>query len=178
LNRRERRASIRESAKSQRKSRKLNWDKVKSFTRFILLLWFGISLFIFSILLYQTVNRDSIRDTVLKNPAETEAVITKITSSARSTGNHGEFEFFVSNKKYFGTTFNNYLGQIGDKICIKYLIAKPEHNMYCNDLVYESIKEDVIFSSFKICLLIFAGTILVFIFWAIFNYKAFIKEFS
>ena len=144
----------------------------------MLLLWFGIALFIFSILLYQTVNRNSIRDSVLKNPVETEAVITKISSSARSTGNHGDFEFFVSNKKYFGTTFNNYSGQIGDKICVKYLIAKPQHNVYCNDLVYESIKEDVIFSSFKICLLIIGGIIFVLIFWAIFNHKAFIKEFS
>ncbi|MBB6001399.1 hypothetical protein [Arcicella rosea] len=179
MNRRLKRALIRENAKSQRQSRKLNWDKVKSFIRFMFLLWIGISLFIFVILLFQVVDRNSVRDAVLKNPVETRAVIVRKKSSLRrSTGYLGEFKFSVSGESYVGTTFKSYEGQIGQTICVQYLASNPEQNISCKDLAYESIKEDVIFSSLKACLLIIGVTTVMYIFWIFFNYKEFLKEFT
>ncbi|MET3125247.1 hypothetical protein ABID42_000335 [Arcicella rosea] len=179
MNRRLKRALVRENAKSQRKSRKLNRDKVKSFIRFMLLLWIGISLFIFSIILFQVVNRNSVRDAVLKNPVETRAVIVrKKSSSRRSIGSLGEFKFSIAGESYVGTTFKSYEGEIGQTICVQYLASNPEQNISCKDLTYESIKEDVIFSSLKACLLIVVITTVMFTFWVIFNYKEFLKEFT
>ncbi len=144
----------------------------------MVLLWVSLSLFTFVVILFKVVNRNVIRDTVLKNPVETKAVIVRKKSSARSITSLGKFKFYVSGEEYFGTTFESYEGQIGQEICVQYLAGNPEDNLYCNDLSYESIKEDVIFSSIKACLLIIVGTIVMCIFWAIFNYKEFLKEFT
>ncbi|MEA5138223.1 hypothetical protein [Arcicella rigui] len=171
MNRRERRASIRENAKSQRKKRKLNWDKVKSLIRFMLLLWVSLSLFTFVVILLKVVNRNTIRDTVLKNAVETEAVIVRKKRAVGSLGYLEVFKFYVSGEEYFGTTFKNYHGHTGQKICVKYLSGDPDYNLCCNDLVYESIREDVVFSSLKACLWIIVGT-------TIFNYKRFLSVFS
>lgn len=171
MNRRLKRSLIRENAKSQRKKRKLNWDKVKSLIRFMLLLWVSLSLFIFSIILFQVVNRNSVRDAVLKNPVETRAVIVRKKSSSRSIGSLGEFKFSIAGESYVGTTFKSYEGEIGQTICVQYLASNPEQNISCKDLTYESIKEDVVFSSLKACLWIIVGT-------TIFNYKRFLSVFS
>ncbi len=171
MNRRLKRALIRENAKSQRKKRKLNWDKVKSFIRLMVLLWLGGFLFICVILLLRVVSRNTTRDNVLKNPIETNAVIVRKKSAVGSIGYLSEFKFYVSGEEYVGTTFKSYEEHTGQGICVKYLSGKPEHNICCNDLPYESIKEDVIFSSFKASLWIIVGII-------IYNYKTLFKAFN
>ncbi|MEG1230315.1 MAG: hypothetical protein RSD71_16600 [Flavobacterium sp.] len=60
------------------------------------------------------------------------------------------YEFIVNGKKFRGSTYNAYNGNVGDDISIIYSTKKPTYNVYYKEKEIVNIKENVVFFSFKI----------------------------
>lgn len=137
------------------KSRRvIDWKKIKRQSKTILLI-FSISIsIIFSVSYYVVYKQNGIRERVDKNSKTTTARVVSI-----GRGHRADYEFFINNEKFTGSTFKLFKGEQGDQICVKYLVEDYRVNLYCEEDEKESFFNDVLKYTLQI-----AGIFIVFYF--------------
>jgi hypothetical protein len=159
LNRKERRLYEREQSKKIK--RKIDWEKVAKLFKQLLLISFIFAIFIFCFSYYVVNNHNNLRKSVSENPKATNAKVIYISSRKLYTAN---YQYFINGKKYENSTFDKFSGNVGDEICIEYSSINPDFSIYCNEKEIESVKENVVYFTFKLFGIMFLGSIALIIF--------------
>jgi len=142
----------------QQLSNKKDNSKKKKNLKTITIIIVVFIVLIFSVSYYVINEHNSIRETVNYNPKTISAEVVDI---SRGRGSHtATYEFFANGKKYTGSTFETYQGDIGDVICVEYSTVKPEVNIYCKDTTPETFFDDVFIYTLKV-------TGILIVFWSI-----------
>lgn len=139
----------------------------------MLLVCFVFFLVIFSFSFYVVNKQNSIRKTVSSNPKLTYA---KVVSISGKSVYSAYYEFIVDGKKYEGSTFNSYKGEVGDEICVEYSARDANINLYCREKEIQEITRDVVIYSFEILGILILGILGIILFQLIIGNKKLMLE--
>jgi hypothetical protein len=170
LNRRERR--LYEKEQKKKLNRKIDWNKISKLFKQMLLICLVAFIIIILFTFYVVNDQNNIRKTISSNPKSTYAKVLSISGK----GHSGYYEFIVNGKKFEGSTFNSYKGEVGDEICIEYSSNDPNINLYCSELEIQEIKKDVFQNSFEILGYMIIAILGVILFQLIIGNKKLISE--
>jgi hypothetical protein len=171
LNRRERR--LYEKEQKKKVYRKIDWNKISKLFKQMVLICFVTFIIIISFTFYVINDQNNIRKTVSSNPKSTYA---KVLSISGKTVYSAYYEFIVNGKKFEGSTFNSYKGEVGDEICIEYSSNDPNINLYCSEKEIQEIKKDVVQNSFEILGFMIVGIFGIILFQLIIGNKKLASE--
>lgn len=129
-------------------SNKKDYSKKRKTLKTVVIIVIVFIVIIFSFSYYVVNEHNSIREKVKNNSKTISAEVIDI---SKGKGSHtAEYEFVADGKKYTGSTFQTYKGEIGDVICVEYSTTKPEVNIYCEDTTPETFFDDVLIFTLKI----------------------------
>ena len=115
--------------RQEKKSPHLDWSKVVTVLRTILVVASLGTALILSITFYHTYSFNKRRETVESNPGQIRARITGI--SSRRLYKTGLYEFYLGNRLFTGRTDSKYIGNVGDRVCVRYYLDNPSINFHC-----------------------------------------------
>ena len=111
---------------SNKHERKVDWTKIKKTSKTLLLVCLFFTLIVFSFTYYTVKTQNAIRKSVSLNPATTTA---KVISISSGKGPHAAtYHFRHKGKIFTGKSFHSFAGEVGQTVCIEYLLNNPNIN--------------------------------------------------
>jgi small-conductance mechanosensitive channel len=132
----------------QKPKKEIDWTKIRKIINNILLVCLVFSAIVFAFSYYTVKTQNSIRRTVSENATFGEA---KVISISSGKGVHAAtYEFEKEGRKYQGTSFNSYKGEVGDDVCIQYASRKPEISLLCDEVELDNLFDNSFLFTLKI----------------------------
>ncbi|MFD2245618.1 hypothetical protein [Pontibacter ruber] len=143
---------------NRKPKRFIDWTKVLKLFKSTIVVWICFYALICGFLYYSVTSNNNKRNEVFSNVGETTGLVV---DKATGRGAHyATYTFKVNDKKFTGSSFHTFRGQVGDEICILYNRKNPESNIYCEEKEVQNFNEHVLMPSLMYLGLIIAFSII------------------